>query len=325
MTTPQFHVGQLVHWRGKKATIWNLPETHVEIELEDGKVQDVQAADLSLIPLEESEDHLLLNLRATRLSGMIATVFNHAGGAGKTSLVKNVGHELTRHGYRVLLIDLDPQANLTTWMGVYDARLEDTVLLTIAERGPLPEPRRVHDLDLIPSHVNLAGLERSSRSGSNLRLRNTLTTPESRARWDVVLIDSPPSLGKIAEAGALAADAFIVPVQTRLKGVEAINGLTVAVEDYRETRPDLYVAAWVPTMYGRTRKDDARYLADIRAAVAPCLTAIPERAADWFRADELGQPVTLAVPNSPAALDVQQVTRDLIEALSLAPVQADQQ
>jgi len=84
------------------------------------------------------------------------TVFNHAGGVGKTSLTRDVGYELAASGLRVLLIDLDPQANLTGWLSVMDAPLDGTASSVAVEGKPLPTPVRVHGLDLIPAHVELA-------------------------------------------------------------------------------------------------------------------------------------------------------------------------
>ncbi|GAA5534107.1 sporulation initiation inhibitor protein Soj [Deinococcus aluminii] len=85
-----------------------------------------------------------------------ATVFNHAGGAGKTSVTRDVGFEFARRSLRVLLVDLDPQANLTSWLGVRNVNLEQTVFQVAVDGAPLPEPVSVFGLELIPSQVDLA-------------------------------------------------------------------------------------------------------------------------------------------------------------------------
>src|SRR5690625_4842613 len=95
----------------------------------------------------------------------VISVFNHAGGVAKTSTVRDLGYVLADHGFRVLLIDLDPQANLTRWLGIDgDIALDETVYPAItaedeAERV-LPAPRSVHGFDLIPATLGLAVLER---------------------------------------------------------------------------------------------------------------------------------------------------------------------
>ena len=323
MTQHPFHIRQPVRWQGQEAEILDILPTCYRVQVGDEE-HEAQADELTPLSPEGPQDEVYLNLRTPTLTTVIATVFNHAGGAGKSSIVKNFGHELTQHGYRVLLIDLDPQANLTTWLGVHDATLEESVLLCATERAPLPEPRQVWGLDLIPSHINLANAEGAliGKIGAMLRLRNLLTSPEARARWDVILIDSPPSLGQLTGLGALAADTLIVPVPTRSKGIEALKGLSVAIDNYRESRPDLRVGAWIPTMFDVRRGDDNMFLTTIRQSLSPVASPIPERAAEWLRADNAGLPVTLSAPKSNPAMDVQQITRDLIEALNLAPAGA---
>ena len=101
----------------------------------------------------------------------VLTFFNHAGGVAKTSTVRDVGYVLGERGHKVLLVDVDPQANLTRWLGLDDVELEETiypgVMPTAAEEidDPdaelaLPTPKRVHGVDLIPSQLNVAILER---------------------------------------------------------------------------------------------------------------------------------------------------------------------
>ncbi len=251
---------------------------------------------------------------------MIATTFNHAGGVGKTSIVLNTGHELARLGYRVLLIDLDPQANLTSWLGVHDARQEETVYFTATENAPLPTPRRVFGLDLIPSTIDLAVAESiiPARFPAILSLRKVLRAEPQR--WDVVLIDGPPSLGQLAGLGALASDVFLVPISTRAKGVEALHGLHIALKNYQEFQSDLRVAAYIPTMYDARRREDNQILEQMRHTLPKITLPVPERAAEWNRAASSGKPVTLSAPRSDAAEDVRKVTRELIQLLELPPV-----
>lgn len=90
----------------------------------------------------------------------VYTFFTHAGGAGKTSLARDLGFELARRGFRVLLVDTDPQANLTSWLGVREVAPEET-LLHLVDTGQLPTPRRLSEwgLDLIPASLDLARVE----------------------------------------------------------------------------------------------------------------------------------------------------------------------
>ncbi|GGR35376.1 chromosome partitioning protein ParA [Deinococcus ruber] len=245
------------------------------------------------------------------------TVFNHAGGAGKTSLTLNVGHELAHHGQRVLLIDLDPQANLTGWLGVTGVTRAQTVYGAVVDGLPLPTPIEVYGLHLIPAHVGLALAESQmmGRVGAQSRLRRALSAVADR--YDVVLIDSPPSLGQLAILGALAADQMVVPVPTRQKGLDALPGLQEAFSEYREVRPDLTVALYVPTFYDARRLHDREALADLKAHLSPLATPVPQREAVWLDSTAQGAPVGVYAPDSPVHRDIMTLTADIVDAVGL--------
>lgn len=246
------------------------------------------------------------------------TVFNHAGGAGKTSIVRDVGYELARAGLRVLLIDLDPQASLTRWLGVHEvAGRAQTVYPVAVENAELPEPVRVHGLDLIPSHLTLsiAEAQMAGQLAAPLRLRTRLQAMQDR--YDVVLIDSPPSLGQLAALGALSADALIVPILTNQKGLDALPGLTESLATYRTLRADLHIALFVPTMYDGRRLHDREVLADLQAQLENLAPPVPLRGAVWLDSATSGQPVGVYAPGTPVHQDVQALTAAVTRALAL--------
>ncbi|WP_104992402.1 ParA family protein [Deinococcus sp. NW-56] len=247
----------------------------------------------------------------------ILTVFNHAGGAGKTSVTREVGYELSRQGQRVLLIDLDPQANLTGWLGVSGVEREETVYGVAVDGASLPAPRQAHGLALIPSHVSLALAENQmmGRVGAHARLRRALL--EVSDTYDLVLIDSPPSLGQLSILGAIAADHMIVPVPTRQKGLDALPGLTEAFQEYRDVRPDLTVALYVPTLYDARRLHDREVLAALQENLAPLARPVPQREAVWLDSTTAGQPVGLYAPGSPVHGDVRRLAEDVAQAVGL--------
>jgi ATPases involved in chromosome partitioning len=246
------------------------------------------------------------------------TVFNHAGGAGKTSLTLNVGYELARGGLRVLLLDLDPQANLTGWLGISGVTREMTVYPVAVDGQPLPSPVKAFGLDVIPAHVSLAVAEGQmmGRVGAQGRLRRALA--EVSGDYDVALIDSPPSLGQLAILAALAADQMIVPVPTRQKGLDALPGLQGALTEYREVRPDLTVALYVPTFYDARRRHDQEVLADLKAHLSPLARPVPQREAVWLDSTAQGAPVSEYAPGTPVHADVQRLTADIAAAIGVA-------
>lgn len=245
------------------------------------------------------------------------TFFNHAGGVMKTSLTRDVGHTFSQAGLRVLVVDLDPQANLTDWLGVSGVMVEQTVYGTATRGEPLPSPTPAHGLHLIPSDVALALAEGQMMGvvGAHLHLRQALQAVAGR--YDVALIDSPPSLGQLSILGALAADHLVVPVPTRQKGMNALAGLSEAMATYRKLRPDLTVALYVPTLYDARRSHDREALVALQGMLRPLASPIPDRGAVWNDSASAGQPVGVYAPGSPVHQDVLRVTAEIARAIHL--------
>ncbi|MDO4264596.1 MAG: AAA family ATPase, partial [Deinococcus sp.] len=155
------------------------------------------------------------------------TFFNHAGGVGKTSATRDFGYELSQRGHRVLLVDFDPQGNLTSFLGAdkWNLSSRSTLLNALLEDDPegvtdqLPELLEVHGMGLYPATIDLALAESQllAKVGRERRLHNVLG--RLPAAYDYVLIDSPPSLGTLTVNALVAADALIAPVATRFKAV----------------------------------------------------------------------------------------------------------
>lgn len=244
------------------------------------------------------------------------TFFNHVGGAMKTSLTRDVGHEFTTRGLRVLLIDLDPQANLSSALGVTTDDLAATVYDTAVDDAPLPEPVRAHGMDLVPSTVHMALAESRMLGvvGAQLSLRNALTAV--RDRYDVALIDSPPSLGQLAVLGALAADTLIVPVPTRDKGLLGLKGVSEALRQYRRLRPDLGVALYVPTLYDKRRRHDQDTLAFLQSTLPNLATEVPYRAT-WDDSWRAQAPIGVYAPGSEVHAHVRRVADEIAAAVGL--------
>lgn len=249
------------------------------------------------------------------------TFFTHAGGAGKTSLARDLGYDLARRGYRVLLVDADPQANLTSWLGVDKVAPEES-LMALLEGERLPTPRAwplegAGVLHLIPATLDLALLEvrLAQIPLGELRLRKALA--HLSGQYDYILVDSPPSLGKLAVLAALAGQGFVVPVETSPKGLEALVGLHEAVRVYAQalnTTPLSLIRLLVPTRYDARNRVDVEVLKRLQATerlpVAPPITYRPGL---HKRATRAGVPIQMVDPGGPADLEIRAIADLLLK------------
>jgi chromosome partitioning protein len=180
-------------------------------------------------------------------------IFNQAGGVGKSSLARDLGYELACRRRRVLLVDADPQASLTEFLGLASDQIE-TSLFEALVHGEPPPIHRLHNMDLIPASIDLATADflLNAEIGRELRLREALRP--LRARYDFIIIDAPPSLGNISVNVLVAADEILIPVQCEVKALRGTKHLFATIEKVRMLNPSLRIAGVVPTLLdARTR------------------------------------------------------------------------
>src|SRR5437762_8476889 len=186
--------------------------------------------------------------------GRVISFANQKGGVAKTTTTLNLGVAFAEQGLKVLLVDLDPQGNLTMSQGMNPDAIERSMFDVLVHRLPLQEVIQHAEVDLAVSSIDLAGAELalSSMIGRERALEKALAV--ARDGYDYVLIDTPPSLGLLTINALVASNGVIVPVQCEYLSLRGLVQLENTLSMIRENlNPHVRVEGIVPTMYdGRT-------------------------------------------------------------------------
>jgi chromosome partitioning protein len=191
--------------------------------------------------------------RGTQLARVIAFA-NQKGGVAKTTSTLNLAVALQEQGLRVLVVDLDPQGNLTMSQGLNPDSIERSMFDVLVHRLPISEVIHEREVDLAVSSIDLAGAELalSSQIGRERALEKSLNPV--KADYDYVLIDTPPSLGLLTINALVASDGVIVPVQCEYLSLRGLVQLENTLSMIRENlNPEVKIVGILPTMFdGRT-------------------------------------------------------------------------
>jgi chromosome partitioning protein len=246
----------------------------------------------------------------------VFAVANQKGGVGKTTTTVNLGASLADLGYRVLVIDLDPQGNATTGLGI-DARNFDTSIYDVILHDlPLEdciEPTSIKNLFVAPATIDLAGAEIELVPTFSRELRLHRAVAAIRDDFQYIFIDCPPSLGLITVNGLAAATEVLVPIQCEYYALEGVGQLLKNVELVRgNLNPTLQVTTIVLTMYDARTKLADQVVDEVRRHFgdAVCKTIVP-RSVRVSEAPSFGQPVTVHDPSSRGAIAYRELAKEV--------------
>ncbi len=250
--------------------------------------------------------------------GRIIAVASQKGGVGKTTTAISLGSCLAQEGQRVLIVDVDPQGSASSGLGMVGNDIAKTtyeVLLGEAEARDAIRPTALANLDLIPAGQRLSGaeIELVSLLGREARLKNALAP--IRDSYDLILLDTPPSLGLMTVNALTAADSVLIPLQCEYLALEGLSQLISAIRLIQDhLNPALRIEGVLLTMFdarlnlSQQVADEARkFFSDrVYKSVIPRNVRLSE-------APSFGKPIVLYDPHSSGAESYRELAREVLE------------
>ncbi len=243
-------------------------------------------------------------------------VANQKGGVGKTTTAVNLGAALAELGYRVLVVDLDPQGNATTGLGINARSLESSIYDVVLHDAPVEdvvEATTLRNLFVVPATIDLAGaeIELVPAFSRELRLRRALDAADGD--YDYTLIDCPPSLGLLTVNGLAAATEVLVPIQCEYYALEGLGQLLQNVGLVQANlNAGLEVTTIVLTMYDARTRLAEQVAADVREHFGDrvCRNIVP-RSVRLSEAPSFGQPIILFDPSSRGSIAYRELAKEV--------------
>jgi chromosome partitioning protein len=276
------------------------------VDTEDTRVR---RDDRPLATASMSDDDVVLPLPR------VIAIANQKGGVGKTTTAVNLGAALAESGYRTLVVDLDPQGNASTGLGISPRDVETSVydvIMTDAPALDCVEPTSLKNLFVLPATIDLAGaeIELVAAFSRELKLRRALDAV--RVEYDVILIDCPPSLGLLTVNGLAAADDVIVPVQSEYYALEGLGQLLRNVAMVRSVNPTLDVRGIVLTMHDSRTKLAEQVESEVRQHFgAKVYKTVVPRTVRLSEAPSFGQPIIVFDPTSRGASAYRELAKEV--------------
>jgi chromosome partitioning protein len=246
----------------------------------------------------------------------VLAIANQKGGVGKTTTAINLGAALAELSYRVLVVDLDPQGNATTGLGVNARNLDSSIYDVILHDVPIEdciEPTNLRNLFLVPATIDLAGAEIELVPAFSRELRLKRAIGSVLSDFDFLLIDCPPSLGLLTVNALAAAQEVAVPIQCEYYALEGLGQLLNNIERVRANlNPDLSVTTIIMTMYDARTRLAEQVVDEVRRHFGDrvCRSVVP-RTVRLSEAPSFGQPIVVFDPTSRGATAYRELAKEV--------------
>ncbi len=305
----------------------NFPSVHT-IPTRNGERPWGQRGQPHLFELGRRGTHYVSPHNHPAVHAPVIAVVNQKGGVGKTTTTINLAACLAQLGRRVLLIDIDPQANATSGLGFPRGAFESTIYDTVVLGQPLADavtPTQVPGLDIVPSDIALAGSEIELVDMARRENRLDYALDGFSSDHDVILVDCPPSLGLLTVNAIVAADSLLVPIQCEFYALEGLGLLTHTMALLRRRlNPHLEIAGIVMTLFDSRLALAHQVVDEVRKRFPDeLLMPLIPRNVRLSEAPSHGMPITVYDPSCRGAVAYKELAVNFDQRLTAMPRRAD--
>lgn len=252
--------------------------------------------------------------------GRIISISNQKGGVGKTTTTINLAAFLAAKGKRVLIIDIDPQANAGYGLGVNVEEMDTTIYEVVIGQIPIEDAvfkTQIENLDIVPSNIQLTGAQvdlQDIPEGQREFIMKKMFAP-IKDFYDYILIDCPPSLGILTLNAMVAADSVLIPLQCEYFALEGLSQLLKIISMVQENlNKDLAIEGVLLTMYDSRTKLSQSVVNDVREYFKDkVFSAVIPRNVKLSEAPSFGQPIGLYDPNCPGSDTYERLADEVIK------------
>ena len=250
--------------------------------------------------------------------GKIVSFSNQKGGVGKTTSCVNISAQIANKGKKVLMIDMDPQGNATSGLGISKSKIKKTVYDVIIGKADIKDTiikSNFKNLWVVPATIDLAGAELELYDIEDEQLKYTeLALDSIKDEFDYIFIDCPPSLGMLTVKALTVSDGVVIPMQCEFYSLEGMSQLLNTIKRIRAAyNPDLQVVGILLTMYNGRLTLTSQVVAELKKYYADKLFRVPiSRTVRISEAPGYGEPICYHDPYGKGSLEYAAVAKELM-------------